>query len=304
MSTISTASHPRALWPGIYKWTHLKYAEHPLEISEIFGEMRTSEKKYEETVEATGFGFAVQKAEGAAVTYDTHSQGAVTRYTHLAYSIGWVVTREEGDDNLYRELAMSRSKSLAFSFRQTKETVGANILNRAFNSSYTGGDGVELISTAHPVWGGGTQSNELSPTADLSEASLEDIMILIAQAKNNRNMNVKISAKKLIVPPSLMFEAHRIVYSTLQPGTANNDVNAMRSMGVLPGGVAVNHYLTDTDAWFVLTDAPDGLMGFQRTPFEFTQDNDFDTSNKKAKGYERYTFGWSDFRGIYGSEGA
>jgi hypothetical protein len=304
MATISTGNHPKALWPGVYKWTHMKYNEHPLEVAEIFGAMQSSVKKYEETVEATGFGLAPVKAEGAATTYDSHSQGPTSRYLHVAYSLGYIVTREELDDNQYAELARNRSTALAFSFRQTKETVGANVLNRGFDSAYTGGDGKSLFATDHPIYGGGTQSNELAVAADLSEAALEDLMIQIAQAQNNRGLPIAIKAQKLIVHPSNMFEAHRIMYSTLQPGTANNDVNAVRSMGVIPGGVAVNHYLTNEDAWFIKTDVPNGLMGFQRTGFEFSRDNDFDTSNAKAKAYERYTFGWSDWRGMFASEGA
>jgi hypothetical protein len=304
MAVISTGAHPKALWPGIFRWTHMKYSEHPLEITEIFGAMNNSGKKYEETVEATGFGLAPVKAEGAATTYDSHSQGPTTRYMHVAYSLGYIVTREELDDNQYPEKARNRSTALAFSFRQTKEIVGANILNRGFNVAFAGGDGKPLFATDHPGFGGGSQSNKLAVDADLSEAALEDLIVQISQAENNRGLKIAIKPQKLIVHPANMFEAHRIMYSTLQPGTANNDVNAVRNMGVVPGGVAVNHYLTNEDAWYLKTDVPNGLMGFQRTPFEFTRDNDFDTINAKAKGYERYTFGWSDWRGIYGSEGS
>lgn len=304
MSTgvITTGSFPKSLVPGVKKWTHQAYAEHTMECIQVFGAMERSGRKYEETVEATGFGMAPVKSEGGAVAYMGAQQGPTTRFTHVAYGLGFIVTREERDDNLYAELARQRSQALGFSFRQTKETVGSNILNRAFNSSYPGGDGKELCATDHPVAGGGTQSNELAVAADLTEASLEDLMIQIAQAQNNMNLKIALRPQKLIVPPALAFEAERIVNSTLRPGTANNDTNALN--GKLPGGVMVYHYLDDDDAFFVTTDAPEGLMGFQRTGFEMSRDNDFDTLNFKMKGYERFVFGWADFRGVYGSPGA
>lgn len=301
MSVITTGSHPKALWPGVHKFVMGEYSEHPTEYDQIF-DMQTSKMAYEEDVEITGFGLAKTKAEGEAVTYDSHSQGFTKRYTHVAYSLGYIVTREELDDNLYKGRSFKRGKSLAFSFRTTKEIVAANILNRAFNSSYTGGDGKELLATDHPSLAG-TWSNELAVSADLSEAALEDILTQIMQATNSRGLQIALRGDCLIVPPALAFTAERLMKSTLQNDTANNAVNAIKSMGLLRGGVKVNHYLTDPDAWFVKTDAPDGLVGFQRTPFEFTQDNDFDTENAKAKGYERYTFGWTDPRGLYGSPG-
>jgi hypothetical protein len=303
MSVITTGAHPKALWPGVYKWTHLKYRELPMQLTDIFGEMRSSEKNYEETVEATGFGLAQQKPQGGAVSYDTHSQGPTTRYTHVAYGLGYIVTKEELDDNQYAVLARSRSTALAFSFRQTKEIVAANVLNRAFDANFAGGDGAALISTGHSVAAGGTQSNRIAINADLSEAALEDLLIQISQARNNRGLNIRLTARKLIVHPSNVFDAIRIVNSTLRPGTANNDVNAMAYMGMLPDGVKVNNYLDDEEAFYLITDAPDSLMGFERVAFQFSRDNDFDTENAKAKGYERYSFGWSDFRGIYGSQG-
>ncbi len=302
MSVITTGSHPKALWPGVHKFVMGEYSEHPTEYNQIF-DIQSSKQAYEEDVEITGFGLAQTKAEGAATAYDTHSQGFTKRYTHVAYSLGYIVTREELDDNLYKGRSFKRGKSLAFSFRTTKEIVAANILNRAFNSSYTGGDGKELLATDHPSIAG-TWSNELAVAADLSEASLEDILTQIMQATNSRGLQIALRGDCLIVPPALAFTAERIMKSSMQNDTANNAVNAVRSMGLLRGGVKVNHYLTDADAWFVKTDAPDGLVGFQRTPFEFTQDNDFDTENAKAKAYERYTFGWTDPRGLYGSPGA
>lgn len=302
MAVITTGSHPKALWPGVRKFVMGEYSEHPTEYDKVF-DMQSSKMAYEEDVETTGFGLAQIKSEGAAVAYDTHSQGFTKRYTHVAYAKGYIVTREELDDNQYKSRSFKRGKALAFSFRTTKEIVAANVLNRAFSNSYLGGDAKELIATDHPTLAG-NQSNELSVAADLSEAALEDMLTQIMEAKNSRGLQIAIRGDKLIVPPALAFTAERILKSSLQNDTADNAINAIRSMGLLRGGVMVNHYLTDNDAWFIKTDAPDGLLGFQRTPFEFTQDNDFDTENAKAKGYERYTFGWTDWRGLFGSEGA
>jgi hypothetical protein len=299
---ITTGNHPKALWPGVRKFVMGEYAEHPKEYSDIF-EMKTSRMAYEEDVETTGFGYASVKSEGSSAAYDSHTQGFTKRYTHIAYSLGYIVTREEMDDNLYKSRAFKRGKMLSFSFRTTKETVAANVLNRAFNSSYIGGDGVELSSSAHTSLAG-NWSNELAVTADLSEASLEDMLTRIDTATNSRGMPIAIRGDCLIVPAALAFEAERIMKSNLQNDSANNAVNAIKSRGLLPKGYKVNHYLTDTDAWFVKTNCPDGLLGFDRTGFEFDRDNDFDTMNAKAKGYERYVFGWTDPRGVWCSQGA
>lgn len=300
--TINTGSHPKALWPGIHKWFGASYGKHPLVCAQIF-DTRTSDKAYEETVRTHGFGLAPVKSEGGSTTYTTHSQKDTTRFTHVAYSLGYIVTKEELDDNLYESVSKSRASALAFSMRTTKEIVAANILNNGFDSNYTGGDGVELFSQAHPSLSG-SQQNELTVAADFSEASLEDMLIQIANAVDYNGLEIMLRGQKLVIPTELMFEAQRILKSDLQAGTANNDVNAVRSMGLLPGGVVTNPYLTDTDAWFVTTDAPEGLTMFQRKGYEFTRDNDFDTENAKAKAYERYSFGWSDWLGVFGSEGA
>ena len=300
--TITTGSFPKSLILGVRKWTGGAYDEHSMELTKVFGALMTSGKKYEEMVETTGFPMAPVKPEGEATTYVGHNQGPTTRLTHVAYGLGFVITREARDDNQYAELGRIRSRALGFSFRQTKETVFANILNRAFTSAYAGGDGKELCATDHPVAGGGTQSNELSPAADLTEASLEDLLIQIEQAQNNMNLKIRLMPRMLIVPPALTFEADRIVNSTLRPGTANNDKNVLT--GKIPEGVMTYHYLDDSDAWFIKTDCPDGLMGFQRTAFETNRLNDGDTDNAKFKGYERYVGGWGDFRGLYGSTGA
>lgn len=299
---ISTGNHPKALWPGVHAFVMGEYNDHPIEYTDIF-DMQNSKMAYEEDVETTGFGLAQVKDQGSSVAYDSQTQGFTKRYTHVAYGLGFIVTREEQDDNLYKARAFNRGKQLAFSFRTTKEIVAANILNRAFNSAYAGGDGKELLATDHPTLAADF-SNELATPADLSEASLEDMLTQIAETKNSRGLQIAIRGKKLIVPPALAFDAERIMKSTLQNDTDKNAVNAIKSMGLLPGGSCVNHYLTDSDAWFVKTDAPNGMTGFQRTAFEFKRDNDFDTDNAKAKGYERYSFGWTDPRGMFGSAGA
>jgi len=302
MAVISTGNHPKALWPGVKRWFGMKYAEKPMQCNEVF-DIMSSDKAYEEDVEATSFGLAPVKAEGASLTYDDHNQGGTATYTHVTYGLGYKVTMEELDDNKYAEVSRGRAAALAFSMRQTKEVVAANILNRGFTSAYAGYDGVELFSTAHPTRDG-NQSNELAVAADMSEASIEDLLIQVRNAENSRGLKINLSGQKLIVPVALMFEAQRIVRSTLQAGTANNDVNALRSMGMFPGGIMVYDYLTDDDAWFIKTDAPTGLTGYQRKKMVFDQDNDFDTKNACASAIERYSFGWSDWRGVYGSPGA
>ncbi len=302
MAVITTGNHPKALWPGVNKFWGTSYEKHPLECMEIF-DVKSSSKAYEEDVETLSFGLAPAKAQGAGVAYDSHSQGPTTRYTHVVYGLGYIVTKEEIDDNLYEKVSRDRAASLAFSMRTTKETVSANVLNRGFNSSYTGGDGVELISTAH-VTENGTQSNHLTVAADLSEASLEDLIIQINQMKNSTGLAIAARAQKMIIPATLEFEAQRILGSALQSGTANNDTNALRSMGIMPQGFSVNHYLTDTDAWFIKTDVENGLTMFDRTKLAFTRDNDFDTENAKAKCIERYSVGWTDWRSIFASPGA
>lgn len=303
MSVITTGAHPKALWPGVYKWINMKYNEHPLECAMLFNN-RTSDKKYEEMVEATGFGMVPQKPEGGAISYYGHNQGPTTRFYHVAYGMGFIVTYEELQDNMYPELSRMRGTALAFSFRQTKETVGANILNRGFDTNFPIGDGAALFSASHPVAGGGVQSNVLSIAADLSEASVEDLMVQIALAQNNQNLKIALRPQKLVVAPANMFEAERIVNSNLRSGTGNNDLNAIKSMSMLPGGVMVYHYLDDADAFYITTDAPDGLTMFTRSAFSVRKDNDFDTINAKTAGYERYSFGVGDWRHIYGSAGA
>lgn len=251
----------------------------------------------------TGFGQASIKTEGNSISYDDMEQGFITRYTHITYGLGFIITREMYEDNQYAEIGMKRAQALAFSMRNTKETVSANVLNRAFNDSYTYGDGLELCSELHLNKSGGTWRNELDTAADLSEASLEQACIDIAAFKNDRGMLIKVLPKTLIIPPALEYDAVRILKSTLQSGTANNDTNAIRTLGRIPN-IVVNHFLTDTDAWFIKTDAPHGMKMFERRGDSFATDNDFDTENAKFRASCRYSVGSSDVRGIFGSPGA
>jgi len=299
---INTGSHPKLLWPGIQDIWGRSYGTHGEQCKDIF-DVVGSEKAYEEIVEVTGFGVAPVKSEGASTVYDTETQGTVTRATHVAYSLGYIVTQEELDDNLYLEVSGTRAKANAFSMYTTKETVAANVYNRAFNSTYTFGDGKEILATDHPTLSG-DQSNELAVAADLSEASLEDLLVQIMNTKNSRGLRIALQGKTLHVAPGNVFNANRILKSTLQNDTANNAINVVRNSGFLPGGLKVNNYFSDADAWFIRTDAPSGMTLFQRKSVEFSQDNDFDTGNAKAKAYERYSLTVGDFRSLFGSPGA
>lgn len=302
MSVISTGNIAKLLWPGLNARWGANYTEFPKEYTDLV-DVFTSDMTYEEDQELTGFGLAPIKPQGQPTVYDTMSQGVTTRYTHIAYSLGFIITREAIDDNQYEKVGMQRTGSLAFSMRQTKENVVANLYNRAFSTSYPIGDAAAMISTAHPTLAG-NQANKMTTDADLSEAALEDLVVLIGQAQNSRGLRISLQAKSLIIPVQLQFEAARILKSVQQNDTANNAINALRSMGAFTDGVKVNHYLTDSDAFFIRTNAPEGLKLFQRTAAEFKQDGDFDTDNLKYKAYERYSVGCSDWRSIFGSQGA
>lgn len=303
MAIINTGAIAKALMPGVNAWFGLSYNEFPAEYSEVF-KMERSDRNFEEDVNHYGLGLAVLKPEGENIHYDSMAQSFVKRYVMEAYALGFIVSREAIEDNQYMELAEKRSKALAFSMRQTKENIAANVLNRAFNSSYTGADALELCSTAHLLAKGGTFRNELATSADLSEASLEQACIDIMDFKDDAGLRIAVMPRKLIVPKELCFEAERILKSSLQNDSANNAVNALKSKGVLPEGYSVNHYLSDTDAFFLLTNAQNGLKHFQRRDVAIEQDKDFDSENVKFKASERYNFGWTDPRGIFGSEGA
>ena len=301
MATITTGAHPKALWPGIKEWFGRTYEEHPEEWVDLF-DKDTSDKAYEEDVEITSFGLAPIKNQGMPIDYDVESQGAVVRYTHVAYALGYIVTFEELRDDLYEVVGKRRAKMLAFSMRQSKENVGANVYNRAFNTSFPGGDGAAMISNAHPTLSG-NQSNVLTTAADLSEAALEDLTIQIMQAKNNKGLLISLMPESLHVPTQTWYEANRILKSVLQNDTANNAVNVLKATNVFPKGIKLNHYFTSATAFFIRTNSPAGMKYFERDALMFDQDNDFDTKNAKAAAYERYSVGWSDFRGIYGTPG-
>lgn len=302
MAVISTGNHPKALWPGIKEWWGRSYTEHPEEWVDLF-EKETSDKAYEEDVEISGFGLAPIKNQGSAINYDTEQQGAVTRYTHVAYALGYIVTFEELRDDLYEVVSKRRAKQLAFSMRQTKENVGANVYNRAFSSSFTGGDGVSLINSSHPTTTGGNQSNVLTTAADLSEAAIEDLCIQIMQAKNGRGLLISLMPQSLHIPVQLFYEANRILKSVLQNDSSNNAINVLKATNAFPKGIKPNHYFTSATAWFIRTNAPTGMKMYERDAIMFDQDNDFDTKNAKAACYERYSMGWSDFRGLFGTPG-
>lgn len=303
MANINSGSFPKLLFPGLKNLFELELAQYSDEYVDLF-DVVDSDKRYEERVQMTGFGLAPRKDEGESIQYDSAQEGFTSRLTNVPYGLGFKITREAVRDNQYIQLGERYSRWLARSMKQTKENVSANVYNRGFNSSYTGGDGKELFATDHPSLSG-AQSNELNPAADMSEASLEDLTIQIMEATDDRGLRIQLRPTRLITPVELYYEAGRILRSELQSGTANNDINALRAMGVIPE-VSVNHYLTDADAFFIRTDMPsgEGMIFQQRDPLEFEQDNDFDTKNACYSAYERYVAGWASWRGAYGSAGA
>jgi hypothetical protein len=278
------------------------YDEHATEYTDLF-DKESSDKNYEEDVQLTGFGLAPKKSEGAATSFDSETQGFTTRYTHVAYALGYIVTKEELDDNLYEQVSKRRAASLAMSFRQTKENVAANVYNRAFTAGYLGGDGVPLCSTAHANTTGGVWSNKPAVDVDLSEAALEDAIVALMGYQNDRGLLINVMPKTLHIARQEVFNAQRILQSSYSPGTANNDLNIIKAGNYLPGGFKVNHYFTSPRAWFIRTNVAQGMTYYERVGIQFDQDNDFDTMNAKAKGYERYSFGWTDPRAVYGVNG-
>ncbi len=299
---ISTGNHPKALWPGVKAWFGVGYGEHAEEFKDLF-DTQTSTQAWEEDVMTSGFPLAPVKREGSATTYASNAQVYVARYTHVAYSLGFIVTFEERINNLYPKLAANRSKALGFSMRQTKENVGANVYNRCTNGSYLGGDGVVLLSASHPS-AAGNWSNILAPAADISEAALEDLIIQIMGATNHDGLKIALMAQSLHVPRQLWFEANRILKSTLQVNTGDNNINVLKATNALPSGIKVNHYFSDSDAFFMRTNCPDGMKHYQRHSYDLKPDDDFDTDNAKAKSYDYYSFGWSDPRAVFGSIGS
>ena len=262
-----------------------------------------SMKAFEEDVQMIGFGAAPTKAEGAMINYDSGREGFVSRYVHETVALAFAITEEAEEDGLYGSLGAKYARALARSMQQTKEVKGANVFNNATGTS-VGGDGVSLLNGSHPLGGGGTASNTLATAADLSETSLETILVQISTAVDDRSIPVALSGRKLAVPPQLVFIAERILKSNLRPGTADNDINALRNMGMIPEGVVVNQRFTDPDQYFILTDCPDGMKHFLRSPIKKAVEGDFETGNLRYKVRERYSFGFTDWRGVYGSEGA
>lgn len=298
--TITRSTMPDLLWPGIHAFFGQGYKKLPKEYSQIF-DIRKSTKAYEKVTEVTGLGLAAVKAEGASILYDTPGQGPSTIFTHVTYGLGFISTREAIEDGQYEEVAFTNAGALPWSMNVTKEIVHANILNRATTAGYVGGDGVVLGSASHPT-ANGTQSNLLT-AADLSESALEDAFTTIANAKNSVGLPIAVRAVRLIVGPSQIFNATRLFESALRSGTADNDVNAFRVLGLVPE-IVVNHYLDDADAWYLQTDVPNGLISFNRRALDLENDSDFDTENKKYKATERYSAGWGDWRSLYVNVGA
>ncbi len=299
---ITSSSFAKLLWPGLNSIYGKEYADYPVEWDKLF-EKNSSDRAYEEDLGLSSFGLAAVKNEGAPIQYDTERQGFTSRYNHVVYALGFIVTREIFEDDQYGKVGAQKAKALARSMRQTKEIVGANIYNRAFDSNYKGGDGVELISASHPNVAGGTFSNKIATAADLSEAALEQAVIDIAGFRDDRGLLIAARPQQLVIPYQQTFEVKRILGADGRVGTDLNDPNVLKDMGLF-SNVTINHYLTDADAWFIRTNVKDGIKYFERRGDAFEMDNDFDTENAKFKATARYSFGWSDPRSIYGSAGA
>ena len=300
---ISRSQLVKELEPGLNALFGLEYNKYENEHAEIFAS-EASDRAFEEEVMLSGFGSAPVKQEGANVTFDQATESFTARYTHETIAMAFAITEEAIEDNLYDRLASRYTRALARSMANTKQVKAANVLNNAFDSNFTGGDGKELCSLLHPLANGGVLENTLNTAADLSETSLEQSLIDIAAFVDERGLKIALQGVKLIIPKELQFTAERILKSPQRVGTADNDINAMASMGMIPPGYRVNHYLTDTDAFFIMTDAPNGMKMFVRSPIKTAIEGDFDTGNVRFKARERYSFGFSDPRGIFGSPGA
>ena len=292
----------KELEPGLNALFGLEYDRYENQDKEIF-DSESSDRAFEEEVMLGGFANAAVKPEGQGVTYEDAQETYTARYTNETIALAFALTEEAVEDNLYDKLSTRYTKALARSMANTKQVKAANILNRAFNASYLGGDNKELCATDHPTLSG-DQKNELSTAADLNETSLEQMLIDIADMKDERGMKIALRGMKMIIPVNLQFVAERLMKSAGRVGTADNDINAIKSMGMVPEGYVVNNFLTDTDAFFIKTDAPNGLKHFVRAPIRTAMEGDFDTGNVRYKARERYSFGWSDWRGIFGSPGA
>ena len=300
---ISRAQLLKELLPGLNALFGLEYARYGEEHKEIY-ETETSERSFEEETKLSGFSAAPVKNEGSAIRYDNAQEAWTARYNHETIALGFSLTEEAIEDNLYDSLSARYTKALARAMSYTKQVKAANVLNNGFSSGYTGGDGVSLFNTAHPLVSGGTNGNTPTTAADLNETSLENAVIQIAAWTDERGLLIAAKPKKLIVPPALQFVATRLLETELRVGTNDNDINAIKNNGSIPEGYTINHYLTDTNAWFLTTDVPNGMKHFVRTPLQNSMDGDFDTGNVRYKARERYSFGFSDPLGMFGSAGA
>jgi len=300
---ISRAQLLKELLPGLNALFGLEYARYGEEHKEIY-ETETSERSFEEETKLSGFSAAPVKNEGQAIAYDNAQEAWTARYNHETIALGFSLTEEAIEDNLYDSLSARYTKGLARAMAYTKQVKAAAVLNNGFNSLYTGGDGVALFSASHPLVNGGTNSNTPSTAADLNETSLEAAVIQIAAWTDERGLLIAARPKKLVVPPALQFVATRLLDTELRVGTNNNDINAIKNNGSIPEGYTINHFLTDTNGWFLTTDVPNGLKHFERIALQNSMDGDFDTGNVRYKSRERYSFGWSDPLGVFGSPGA
>ena len=300
---ISRAQLLKELLPGLNALFGLEYTTYQQEHKEIY-ETEQSERSFEEETKLSGFSAAPVKNEGSAIAYDNAQEAFTARYNHETIALGFSITEEAVEDNLYDSLSARYTKALARAMAYTKQVKGAATLNNAFSSAYVGGDGVSLISTAHPLVSGGTNSNRPATAADLNETSLENAVIQIAAWTDERGLLIAAQPKKMVIPPALQFTATRLLETNLRVGTADNDINALKNNGSIPQGYCINHFLTDTNAWFLMTDVPNGLKHFERAALVNSMDGDFDTGNVRYKSRERYSFGWSDPLGIFGSPGS
>jgi hypothetical protein len=300
---ISRAQLLKELLPGLNALFGMEYARYGEEHKEIY-ETETSERSFEEETKLSGFSAAPVKNEGSAISYDNAQEAWSTRYTHETIALGFSITEEAVEDNLYDSLSARYTKSLARAMSYTKQVKAAAVINNGFSNTYPGGDGVSLFNANHPLVSGGVNSNTPATQADLNETSLEAAVIQIAAWTDERGLLIAAKPKKLIVPPSLMFVATRLLETELRVGTNDNDINAIKNNGAVPEGYTVNHFLTDTNGWYLTTDVPNGMKHFVRTPLQNSMDGDFDTGNVRYKARERYSFGWSDPLGMFGSSGS
>jgi len=300
---ISRSQLAKELEPGLNALFGMEYNRYEQQHTEIF-ETESSDRAFEEETMIVGFGNAKTKTEGQGVAYDSASEGFTSRYSHETIALAFALTEEAIEDNLYDRLGARYTKALARSMAHTKQVKAASVLNNAFSSSFTGGDGVALVSDAHPLSGGGTFSNRPSTYSDLNETSLEDALISVSTFVDDRNMVIALQGKKLVIPPQLQFVADRLLQTPGRVSTSDNDINSIKNMGMVSEGYTVNNFLTDNDAWFLMTDCPDGFKHFERSSLSTSMEGDFDTGNVRFKARERYSFGFSNPRAVFASQGA